>query len=140
MGGMGKAVLAAAMTLALVPAARAQGQAELRIAARTDGGGAAPTCMMPVRLTNTGTARISTFSAEVEAVDARSGATLRVPLATVGFVGVQPGETKEWTTLAATGAPCGQVRLRVVRTTCVRRCGEARWSQQGLAGLEVAPR
>jgi hypothetical protein len=140
MVGMGKALVAAALAVALSPAAWAQGQAELQIAARTDGGGASPACQMPVRMTNTGTARIGTFSAEVEAVDVRSGATLRLPLTNFGFIGVQPGETKEWTTLVATGAPCEQVRLRVIRAVCVRRCGEARWSQQGLAGLEVPSR
>ena len=55
------------------------------------------------------------------------------------FMGVDPGETKEWTTLSAVGAPCDQVRLRVRSVACSRRCGEARWMQQGLAGLDVAP-
>lgn len=139
MGTFRQAALAVGLLLAAAPAAMAQSQPELRIAARTDGGGASPACMMPVRLTNTGSSRISTLLAEVDAVDVRTGTALRLPMTTVAFMGVNPGETKEWTTLSAVGAPCDRVRLRVRSVACSRRCGEARWMQQGLAGLDVGP-
>jgi hypothetical protein len=140
MGRIARMGWVAAVLVAMAPAAMAQDALRMQVTSRTDSGGASPTCLMEFRLTNGGTARISTFSAEIRAVHAQTGAELRVPVSTIPFVGVQPGETKEWTIGAVTGARCEQVRLEVLRMTCVRRCGPASWTHQGLAAVEVAQR
>ena len=140
MGALVKAALAAALAVAMAPAAQAQGTLQMRVSAQTDAGGATPTCMMQFRLTNGGPARISTFSAEIAAFDARSGAPLRVPVTTIPFTGIEPGQAKDWTVGAVSGARCEQVRLQVQRMTCVRRCGPAEWTHQGLAAVEVVQR
>ena len=46
MGTFRQAALAVGLLLAVAPAAMAQSQPELRIAARTDSGGASPACMI----------------------------------------------------------------------------------------------
>jgi hypothetical protein len=135
--------LGAVWMAGLPSAVQAQGRvlsrAEVQVTARTDGGGAAPYCAMVFRLRNVGSARLGVFAADIVATDMRSGAPLTVPISTIPFSGVEPGETKEWTTAGATGATCDQVRLRVARVTCMRRCESVVWTQQGLGALETAP-
>ena len=126
----------AAMAACAAPAS-AQNRAELQLTARTDDGGAAASCLIATTLRNVGDTRISSFGAEIAATHTQTGAALTVPVAMIPFTGVQPGETKEWTALAVSGARCDQVRLRVTRVTCVRRCAAVSWRQDGLAALET---
>ena len=132
------AAVAAAVVLGAT-AAQAQGGLRMQVNAETDAGGATPSCLLRFRLTNGGASRVGTFSAEIRAVHAQTGAELRVPMTTVPFRSVEPGEAKEWNFGAVSGARCESVRLQVVRMTCVRRCGPAAWTQQGLAAVEVLP-
>jgi len=126
--------------LGAAPAALAQGRAEVQLEARTDTGGAAPACLLTARLRNAGERRITVFAADVEAVDARSGAVLRLNQAQIAFGGVEPGATQERATTAVAGARCDQVRLRFTRVTCSPRCGEATWRTDGLARFEAPAR
>lgn len=128
--------MAAALLLGAT-AAQAEGGLQMQVTARTDAGGAAPACMLGFRLTNGTATRVGTFSAEIRAVHAQTGAELRLSSATVPLMGVEPGQAKEWNSGAVSGARCDAVRLQVVRMTCVRRCGPAAWTQQGLAAVEV---
>jgi hypothetical protein len=125
----------------LAPAASAQGGIEVELAARTDTGGAAPSCLLAVRLRNGGDRRITVFMADVEAKDAASGASLRLNQPQIPFSGVEPGATREWTTAAVAGARCEQVRLQVTRVTCSPRCGDAiAWRSAGLGGFQAPER
>ncbi len=81
--------------LGLAPAASAQGGIEVEVAARTDAGGAAPACLLAVRLRNGGERRITVFMADVEAKAAASGAPLRLNQPQIPFSGVEPGATRE---------------------------------------------
>jgi hypothetical protein len=135
-----QAALTALVLAGAAPGAMAQGALRMQVTGQTDTGGASPTCLMQFRLTNGGADRVNTFSAEIRAVHAQSGAVLRVPVSTIPFMGVEAGATKEWTVGAVNDARCDQVRLEVLRMTCVRRCGPATWTQQGLAAVEVMPR
>ena len=118
---------------------RVLSRAEVAVTARNDGGGASPYCAMVFRLRNVGTRRLGVFAAEVVATDMRSGAPLTMPVTTIPFSGVEPGQTKEWTTAGAHGARCDQLRLQVTRVTCMTRCESVVWTQQGLGALETAP-
>lgn len=132
------AAMAAALALGAT-AAQAQGALRMQVSAETDTGGAEPACLLRFRLTNGGADRISTFSAEIRAVHAQTGAELRMPTTTVPFIGVAAGQAKDWNVGAVSGARCEAVRLQVVRMTCVRRCGPAAWTHQGLAAVEIVP-
>lgn len=136
---MVRAAVAAAVMFG-APAVQAQDALRMQVTGETDAGGAAPTCALQFRLTNGRTDRISVYGADIRAVHAQTGAELRVPIATVPFSGIQPGETKEWRAGAVVGARCESVRLQVTRVTCVRRCGPGTWTNQGLAAVELLPR
>jgi hypothetical protein len=134
---MRSCVLAAAgvaIGFGMVPPASAQGRPEIVVEARTDTGGAAPSCLLAVRFRNAGERRITVFSADMEAADA-AGAPLRLNQPQLPFAGVEPGTTRDWSTAAIAGARCDQVRLRVTRVTCSPRCGDAAWRVQGLAAF-----
>ena len=127
--------------LGLAPAASAQGGIEVEVTARTDTGGAAPSCLLATRLRNGGERRITVFMADVEAKDAASGAPLRLNQPQIPFSGVEPGATREWTSAAIAGARCEQVRLQVTRVTCSPRCGDAvAWRPVGLGGFQAPAR
>ena len=124
----------------MVSPALAQGRGEVQVEARTDTGGAEPACQLAVRFRNAGQARISIFMADWEAQDAAGGGPLRLNQPQLPFSGVEPNQTRDWTTATIAGVRCERVRLRVTRVTCSPRCEAATWRAQGLAGFEAPQR
>lgn len=130
-------VLGMALVAGLAPAAQAQNRVEMRAIATTNAASARPSCDMIARLHNVGTSTLSVFNAEVEASEMSTGQPLRLPLTSIPMAGIEPGATKDWTVMTVSGARCEQVRLRVTRVTCMRRCGSVTWQQEGLGALET---
>mgnify|MGYP005842332461 CR=1 FL=1 len=122
--------------LGSVPVALAQGRADVQVDARSSMGGADPSCLLAIRLRNAGDQHITVHVTDVEAVDARSGAPLRLNQPQIPFSGVEPGLSRAWTTAAVLGAPCERVRLRVTRVTCSPRCGQTTWQVRGVAAFD----
>ena len=123
-----------------VSAASAQARGEVQIEAGTDTAGAAPACLLTVRFRNAGERRITVFVADMEAVDATGGTPLRLNQPQLPFSGIEPGETRDWTTAAIAGVRCDRVRLRVTRVTWSPRCQDAAWRAPGLAAFEAPAR
>lgn len=110
---------------------------EILVTGEVEGDATAAGCLLRLRMSNNGPARISSFLAEVAATDARNGQALPLPFSTVVFAGVETRASADWNHAAVAGVHCDDVRLEVLRTTCSPPCGRVHWMRAGLAGVSV---
>jgi hypothetical protein len=97
-------------------------------------------CFLSARVRNTGSSNLLLLNGEATAHHATTGQALRVPMSTMGFSGVGPGETREWGPVGILDVRCRDVRLTLRNVVCASGCAEPVWRHRGIAGLEVVPR
>lgn len=120
--------------------AAAQPRPEVEVGPRADAADDDDMCSLAVRLRNSGSSRLLLLNGEAVARHATTGAPLTVPMSSVGFSGVEPGETREWGPVGILGVRCRDVRLTIRNVTCASGCAQPVWRHRGIAGLEIVPR